>query len=77
MDNGKTTGFERTGQRRHAGRRPAEFYTIEDIAETLAVSPRTARRAIDAGLLVAHHFGRAVRISDLDFQAYVAAHKGR
>jgi excisionase family DNA binding protein len=37
----------------------------------LNVSPRTVRRAIESGALPVHRFGRLVRISDADLQAFL------
>jgi excisionase family DNA binding protein len=51
------------------------FWTIQGIAEHLDVSPRTVWRWIDAGDLVAHRFGRSVRISDSDRRAFLAARR--
>lgn len=45
--------------------------TIEQTAEHLQVSTKTIRRWIDAGDLVAHRFGRQLRISNQDLQAFV------
>jgi excisionase family DNA binding protein len=53
----------------------ARFFTISDIANFLDVSPRTVRRWIEKGLLVAHRFNGLVRISDADFQLFLAAHR--
>jgi excisionase family DNA binding protein len=47
--------------------------TINETAEILNVSPRTVRRFIDCGALPVHRFGRAVRISDADIAAFLAA----
>jgi excisionase family DNA binding protein len=49
-----------------------KFYTIEQIADCLAVSTKTVRRWIDNELLVAHRFNRAVRISEADLAAFLA-----
>jgi excisionase family DNA binding protein len=51
------------------------FYTVDEVARLLAVAPRTIRRWIASGKLVAHKFGSAVRISDLDLKAFVAFHR--
>ena len=51
------------------------FWTTRDIAEDLDVCERTVRRWIDAGDLVAHRFGRSVRIADNDRRAFLAAHR--
>ena len=49
----------------------AHFHTIREIAELLQVSQKTVRRWIDQGDLVAHRFGRQLRISRADFEAFV------
>jgi excisionase family DNA binding protein len=52
------------------------FYTIEEIAECVGASTRTIRRWIDKGLLIAHRINGLVRISEADFLAFLAAHRG-
>jgi excisionase family DNA binding protein len=52
-------------------------YTIAQIAEFVEVSTRTVRRWIAEGLLVAHRINGLVRISEADFQAFLAGHRGR
>jgi len=42
------------------------------VAEVLSVSDRTVRRWIDRGELVAHRFGRNVRIAETDLKAFLA-----
>jgi excisionase family DNA binding protein len=56
---------------------PLKFYTISQIAEFVEVSTRTVRRWIAEGLLVAHRINGLVRISDSDFQAFLASYRGR
>jgi excisionase family DNA binding protein len=51
------------------------FYTIGQVAEALSVSTRTVRRWIADDALPAHRFGAVVRISDIDFRAFVAMHR--
>jgi excisionase family DNA binding protein len=53
-----------------------KFYTIEQIANFIEVSTRTVRRWIQEGLLVAHRINGLVRISEADFQAFLAIHRG-
>jgi excisionase family DNA binding protein len=50
-----------------------KFYTIEQIAESMDVSPRTVRRWIANKLLVVHRIDGIVRVSDPDFAAFLAA----
>ena len=61
------------------GRRQAQaaiiFFTVDEVADWLGVSPRTVRRWIKSGELVAHHFGTAVRIAGSDLKAFIARHR--
>ena len=52
-----------------------KFYTIQQIAECVDASTRTVRRWIENGSLVTHRINGLVRISDEDFQAFLAAHR--
>lgn len=54
----------------------AKFYTIREIADCVGSSERTVQRWIKNGLLTAHSFGGLVRVSEADFQAFLAAHRG-
>jgi len=54
-----------------AGPRPAEFLTVSQLAEELAVADRTVRRWIDAGKLHIHRLGRQIRISREDADTFV------
>jgi excisionase family DNA binding protein len=51
------------------------FYTIEQIAECVDASTRSVRRWIEKGLLVAHRINGLVRISEVDFQAFLVTHR--
>ena len=51
------------------------FYTIEEIAECVGVSTRTVRRWIERKGLTAHRFDGLVRVSDMDFLTFLAAHR--
>jgi excisionase family DNA binding protein len=53
-----------------------KFYTIQQIADCVEASTRSVRRWIDEGLLIAHKINGLVRISEADFQAFLAAHRG-
>ena len=53
----------------------ARFYTIAQVAELLAISERSVRRWIATGELVAHKFGRGVRISETELKTFLALHK--
>ena len=52
-----------------------KFYTIDEVAGLLGVSTRTIRRSIDCEELIAHKFGRAVRIAESDLNAFIAQHR--
>ncbi len=54
------------------GRPAPRFFTLSEISNSLAVSTRTVRRWIKSGALVAHHFGRVVRVSEADFLTFLA-----
>lgn len=54
-----------------------KFYTIKQIADCMEASTRSVRRWIKEGLLVAHRINGLVRISDADFQAFLAAYRGQ
>jgi excisionase family DNA binding protein len=56
---------------------PTKFYTIQQCADLVDVSTRTVRRWIEKELLVAHNIGGLIRISEPDFQAFLAAHRDR
>ncbi len=49
-----------------------KFLTISNVADQLGVAPRTVRRAIDRRELVAHRFGKAVRIAENDLRDFIA-----
>ena len=63
------------GDTRPHGNDQIKFFTIADVAERLGVSTRTVRRSIDRNELVAHQFGRAVRIAESDTKAFIAKHR--
>ncbi len=52
-----------------------DFHTISEIAERLKVSPKTVRRWIARGDLVTYRFGRQIRITEADLNAFVAGHR--
>jgi excisionase family DNA binding protein len=52
-----------------------QFFTIAETAEMLRVAPRTVRRLIAAGELVAHRFGGCVRIAEPDLRVFLAVHR--
>jgi excisionase family DNA binding protein len=52
------------------------FFTIGEVAQHLAVTPRTVHRWIADGELPVHRFGRrSVRISERDLKMFVATHR--
>jgi excisionase family DNA binding protein len=55
--------------------RPKTFYTVDDVADSLSVSPRSVHRWIDSKELIAHRFGRAVRVAESDLVAFLDAHQ--
>ena len=42
-------------------------------ADTLQVSTKTVRRWVQSGELIHHRFGRQLRISEIDLQAFIDA----
>jgi excisionase family DNA binding protein len=50
---------------------PMRFYSIVQVADLLGVSPRSVRRWVTTRELLAHRFGRQVRISDADLRAFI------
>jgi excisionase family DNA binding protein len=52
------------------------FFCIADVADFLDVDPRTVRRLISSGDLVAHRFRRVVRIAENDLRKFLDAHRG-
>ncbi len=57
------------------GRPLTKLLTIEETAQILNVSPRTVRRAIDAGALPVHRIGRLIRVSQLDLAGFLGANR--
>lgn len=45
--------------------------SVSDVAALLGVHPKTVRRLIKRGELVARRIGRSVRVSERDLQAYL------
>jgi excisionase family DNA binding protein len=54
-----------------------KLYTIKQVAESVEASTRTVRRWIKEGLLVAHRVNGVVRISEADFQKFLADHRSK
>src|SRR4051794_11214334 len=49
------------------------FHTVTEVAVWLGVSTRSVHRWIADGELIAHRFGRAVRIAETDLKAFLDA----
>ena len=52
--------------------RTVELYTLSQIAHKAHVSIKTVRRLISRGELVTHRIGAQIRVSEDDWQAYLA-----
>jgi excisionase family DNA binding protein len=52
------------------------YFTVTEVAERLRVSTRHIRRAIANHELVAHHFGRVVRISSAELERFERVNRG-
>lgn len=52
------------------------FFSLFDVADRFDVSVRTVRRWVDAGELVAHRFGRQLRISAEDLGTFEKLRRG-
>jgi excisionase family DNA binding protein len=55
--------------------RAERFLTVPQVAERLGVSARSIWRWLDERELIAHRFGRLVRISEADLQAFLDSKK--
>lgn len=77
IQSSRDNDFEAAGDlrgRRHRDNQ-IKFFTIAETAEMLRVGPRTVRRQIAAGELVAHRLGGCVRIAEADLRAFLAVHR--
>jgi excisionase family DNA binding protein len=70
----RQTAFSDAGGLR-AGDNEIEFYTIDGVADALDVRDRTVRRWIKDRKLIAHRFGRVVRVARRDLLAFLAQHR--
>jgi excisionase family DNA binding protein len=61
--------------RRRGGSGPEKYYSIKAVAEALDVSPRTVRRWIAKGDLIAHRVARVVRVAAADLRTFLAIHR--
>jgi excisionase family DNA binding protein len=69
------TSHPRRKKPRVASHNSSRFSTVQDVAEQLDVSERSMWRWIKSGDLIAHKFGKAVRISDRDLADFFAHHR--
>ena len=67
--------FAGEGPGANGRRQRIQFFTIAQTAEMIGVATRTVRRWVEAGELIAHRFGRAVRIAEGDLRAFLAIHR--
>jgi excisionase family DNA binding protein len=51
------------------------MHKVSHIAERTNLSTREIRRQIAEGNLTVHRFGRAIRVSEADFQRFIAARR--
>jgi len=58
--------------RREKGSTDEKYYTVEEVADILNVSPRTVRRWIRNKVIKSYKFGTARRIASSDLQALIA-----
>jgi len=56
---------------------PDQLYTVEEIAQHLAVSIKSVRRWIGSGELRAYRIGHQLRISEEDLRSFLAARHNR
>ena len=47
-----------------------QYFTVDEVAARWKVSPKKVRREISREALVAHRFGRQLRISEADLLVY-------
>lgn len=52
-----------------------KFYSVPRVAELLGVSERSVWRWLDQRELIAHRFGRSVRISEEHLRAFLAKNR--
>ena len=53
----------------------SRFFSIGEVARNLGVSTRTVQRWIASGELIAHRFGRTVRIAESDLILFLEKHR--
>jgi excisionase family DNA binding protein len=54
---------------------PQHFLTIKTVAARLGVSVKTVRRAIERKDLVAYEIGRLIRVTEEDYENYIATRR--
>ncbi len=52
-----------------------DFYTAQELADSLRVNVMTIYRYIKAGRLKAYKFGKEFRIETREFESFLASHK--
>ena len=55
----------------------ADLLTLDQVADRLQVSRRTVERLVAAGRIRIVRIGRAIRVTERELEAYVAAQRGR
>jgi len=68
--------FAHVRGRRRSGSGLPKYHTIKAVAEALDVSPRTIRRWIRSGDLIALSNNGVIRIGEGDLWAFLASHRG-
>ena len=54
---------------------PVRLFTVEDVAEMTSMSVAYWRREIRLRRIAVTRMGRAIRVTESDFHAYVASHR--
>jgi excisionase family DNA binding protein len=73
--NSRTRSLTGAGARRGNSKGLPKCHTIKAVAEALDVSPRTVRRWIKSGDLIAHSIVGVIRIAEGDLWAFLASHR--
>ena len=55
---------------------PKHYYSLADVADRYDVNVRTVRRWVIAGELIAHRFGRQMRVSVDDLKTFEKLRRG-
>ena len=55
---------------------PKHFYSLSNVADRYDVNARTVRRWVVAGELIAHRFGRQLRVSAQDLKTFEKLRRG-